>query len=115
MWNEGGIMASADDKPWGVDTTSRVYGLQVILLKRVYVLPWTQFLYAEGTSEEVQAVFSTHDVVVRGSGLDLLLADFAAQQITKLKHPARTDKFTQPASPQISELEVHRAEPESSD
>jgi hypothetical protein len=59
---------------WGVDTTSGVYGLQVILLKRVYVLPWSQFLYAEGTGEEVQAFFSTHDVLVQGSGLDSLLA-----------------------------------------
>ena len=83
VWNEGGMMASADEKPWAVDTTSRVYGLQVISLKRVYVLPWSQFLYAEGTSEEVQAFFSTHEcVMVQGSGLDSLLADFASQQIT---------------------------------
>ena len=108
-------MASADEKPWGVDTTSRVYGLQLILLKRVYVLPWIQFLYAEGTSEEVQAFFSTHDVVVRGSGLDSLLADFAFQQITILKQPARTDKFTESAGPRIFELEVRRAETETSE
>jgi hypothetical protein len=38
-----------------VDVTSRVYGLHIILLKRVYVLPWSHFLYAEGTTEEVQA------------------------------------------------------------
>jgi hypothetical protein len=108
-------MASADEKCWSVDTTSRVYGLQVILLKRVYVLPWSQFLYAEGTSEEVQAFFSTHDVVVRGSGLDSLLADFAAQVITILKQPARTDKFVASVSPRIFELEVRRVETETSD
>jgi hypothetical protein len=108
-------MASADEKPWGVDTASRVYGLQLILLKRVYVLPWTQFLYAEGTSEEVQAFFSTHDVVVRGNGLDSLLADFATQQITILREPARTDKFTGSAGPRISQLEVRRVEVEGSE
>ncbi len=101
-------MASADEKPWLVDTAARVYGLQVILLKRVYVLPWTQFLYAEGTSEEVQAFFSTHDVVVKGSGLDSLLSDFASQLITVLKEPARRDKFTSTTGPQITELEVRR-------
>jgi hypothetical protein len=69
-------MASADEKPWAVDTSSRVYGLQMILLKRVYVLPWAQFLYAEGTSEEVQAFFSTHNVVVGYWG--------AAEQKTRL-------------------------------
>src|SRR3954470_757478 len=99
-------MASADERPWGVDTTSRVFGLQVILLKRVYVLPWSQFLYAEGTGEEVQAFFSTHDVIVQGSGLDSLLADFASQQITVLKEPARVDKFVSSAGPRIAQLQV---------
>ena len=80
-------MASADEEPWGIDQTSRVYGLQV---------------------KEVQALFSTHDVVVRGSGLESLLADFAAQQIMLLKEPARTDKFTESAGPRIFELEVRR-------
>jgi hypothetical protein len=103
-------MASADEKPWVVDTSSRVYGLEVVLLKRVYVLPWSQFLYAEGTSEEVQAYFTTHDVVVRGSGLDSLLADFATQQIRVLKQPARTDKFIKSVSPCIFELEVRRVD-----
>jgi hypothetical protein len=109
------IMASADEKPWVVDTALRVYGLQVILRKRVYVLPWSQFLYAEGTSEEVQAFFSTHDVVVKGSGLDSLLADFASQQVTVLKEPARVDKFVSSAGPRIVELGVRRVEPESSE
>jgi len=67
------MMASAGEKPWVVDRVGQVYGLQVILLKRVYVLPWAQFLYAEGNSEEVRVVLSAHDVVVKGSGLDSLL------------------------------------------
>jgi hypothetical protein len=108
-------MASADERPWGVDAKSRVYGLQIILLKRVYVLPWSQFLYAEGTSEEVQAFFSTHDVVVRGSGLDSLLADFAAQQVTIVKQPVRTDKFRESPGPRIFELEVRRVQIDTSE
>ncbi|MBV9154639.1 MAG: hypothetical protein JO097_00120 [Acidobacteriaceae bacterium] len=103
-------MASAGEKPWLVDAASRVYGLQVIMLKRIYVLPWSQFLYAEGTSEEVRAVFSTHDVVIRGSDLNSLFADFASQQITVLKQPARVDKFTAAVGPRITDLEVQRAE-----
>jgi hypothetical protein len=102
------MMASAGEKPWVVDRASRVYGLQVILLKRIYVLPWSQFLYAEGSSEEVRAVFSTHDVVVKGSGLSSLLSDFAAQHIVILKEPARTEKFTSVDSPRILELEVRQ-------
>ena len=99
-------MASAGEKPWMVDRAGQVYGLQVILLKRVYVLPWSQFLYAEGNSEEVRVVFSTHDVVVKGSGLDSLLADLAAQQIVILRAPARTDKFGKNEGPCISEVVV---------
>ena len=101
-------MASAGEKPWVVDRAGRVYGLQVMLLKRVYVLPWSQFLYAEGNSDEVRAVFSTHDVVVKGSGLDSLLSDLAAQQIVILKEPARTEKFTSTEGPRVLELEVRR-------
>jgi hypothetical protein len=102
-------MASADEKPWSVDTSSRGYALEIRLLKRVYVLPWTQFLYAEGTSEEVQAFFSMHDVVVRGTALSSLLADFASQQITVLKEPARTEKFSEStAGPRIFEVQVSR-------
>ncbi len=103
-------MASTDEKPWLTDTAARVYGLQVVLLKRVYVLPWAQFLYAEGTSEQVQAFFSTHDVVVKGSFLDSLLADLATQQITVLKEPVRVDKFVSATGPRISGLEVRRVE-----
>jgi len=101
-------MASAGEKPWVVDRAERVYGLQVMLLKRAYVLPWSQFLYAEGNSDEVRAVFSTHDVVVKGSGLDSLLSDLAAQQIVILKEPARTEKFTSTEGPRVLELEVRR-------
>jgi hypothetical protein len=108
-------MTSADEKPWGIDTASRVYGVQVVLLKRVYVLPWSQFLYAEGTSEEVQAFFSTHDVVIRGSGLDSLLADFASQRVTIVEQPARTDKFIESTGPRIFELEVRRVQMEMSE
>ncbi len=92
-----------------------MYGAQLILLRRVYVLPWSQFLYAEGTSEEVRAFFSTHDVVVRGSGLDSLLADFAAQQITTLKEPRRADQFASSGGPGITELEVRRVAAEASE
>ena len=56
-----------DKKPWAVDQR-RVYGLRVVLPKRTYVLPWAQFLYAEGAADTVQAVFSMHDVVVTGCG-----------------------------------------------
>jgi hypothetical protein len=103
-------MASAcDEKGWTVDRDRRAYGLQVILLKRTYVLPWTQFLYAEGTSDEVRAMFCMHDVVVKGCGLDALLADFMAQAVTVVRQPLRAEKFRAflPAEgPRVVEVEV---------
>ncbi len=41
------------------------YTLQ--LRQRVYVLPWSLFLYAEGTDAEVKAQFHTHAVLVQGA------------------------------------------------
>jgi hypothetical protein len=105
-------MVSVGDEPaWGVDRTQRVFGLHIVLLKRSYVLPWTQFLYAEGTQGEVRAVFSMHDVLVQGCGLEDLLADFAAQAVTRLREPTRMDKFLIPASgPRIRAVELRRVE-----
>src|SRR5438445_9751723 len=86
------VLASGDhETPWAVDRQRRPYGLRVVLPKRTYVLPWAQFLYAEGASDTVRAVFSMHDVVVTGCGLEALMADFAAQVVTVLQQPPRTD------------------------
>jgi hypothetical protein len=104
-------MASADNgRPWDVDRERRVLGLQVVLLKRTYVLPWTQFLYAEGAPNEVRAVFSMHDVVVKGCGLDVLLADVAAQAVTVLRQPLRVEKFQPIRAAEVARVlgvEVH--------
>lgn len=99
-------------KGWTVDPDRRVLGLQVVLLKRRYVLPWAQFLYAEGSSEEVHAIFSTHDVVIKGRDLVSLLADFAAQQIAVLEEPSRADRFVAGGGSRITGLEVRRVEPD---
>lgn len=108
-------MASADEKGWQVEGQGRVYGLHVVLRKREYVLPWAQFLYAEGTGDEVQVVFSTHDVIVRGAELGALLSDLAGQRVTVLKEPLRVDAFAAASSgPCIREVEVRRVEPDGS-
>ena len=88
-----------DKKPWAVDRQRRPYGLRVVLPKRTYVLPWAQFLYAEGAADTVRAVFSMHDVVVTGCGLEALLADFAAQVVTVLPQPPRAEHFAPAPGP----------------
>ena len=104
-----GSMGSADEKGWQVEPAGRTFGLHVILLKREYVLPWVQFLYAEGTEDLVRAVFSTHDVEVQGKGLTALLADFAFQRVSVLRQPSRADRFVPSVGPHITQLEVRRA------
>jgi hypothetical protein len=103
--------ASADnEKPWAVDRERRPYGLRVVLPKRTYVLPWAQFLYAEGAPDTVRAVFSMHDVVVTWCGLDALLADLAAQVVTVLQQAPRAKHFLPAAGPRVSAVEVRRIE-----
>ncbi len=54
--NKGGkAVAEMSDQSQGL-----FYTLQ--LRQRVYVLPWSLFLYAEGTDAEVKAQFHTHAV-----------------------------------------------------
>jgi hypothetical protein len=97
-------------KPWST-TTERPAGLEIILLKRTYVLPWCQFLYAEGGDDEIRVAFTTHDVLVKGSGLNSLLMEFAAQRISRLLEPARADRFATGTAQSILELSVVKAEP----
>jgi hypothetical protein len=85
-------VSPSKSKPWSVEQF-RATSLQVMLLKRTWVFPWGQFLYAEGANDEVRAAFSTHDVVVKGSGLTSLLQDLAMQQVSLIREPARADAF----------------------
>ena len=97
-------------KGWQLDAEGKAFALQVILLKQEYVLPWVQFLYAEGAEDSIRAVFSTHDVLVQGNGLTALLADFASQRVSVLRQPSRSDVFTSTAGPHITAVDVRRVE-----
>jgi hypothetical protein len=67
-------------------------------------------LYAEGTGEEVRVAFTTHDVIIRGHRLTLLLEDVAGQRVIQLREPSRSEKFTSTAGPRIVELAVRKPE-----
>jgi hypothetical protein len=90
--------------------TERQNGLEIVLLKRTYVFPWSQFLYAEGGDDEIRAVFSTHDLIVRGTALTGLLGDLAGQRIARLQEPARTDRFEESSGPVVRQLIVERVQ-----
>jgi hypothetical protein len=104
-------MVSSDNPKTSIaGTDERASALEVILLKRTYVLPWTQFLYAEGSQDEVRLAFTTHDVVVNGSHLDSLLADLSAQRVSLLREPVRADRFRHESGPVITSVSVRKVE-----
>ena len=104
-------MALVDnERPWRTGREANQNSLELVLMGRTYILPWTQFLYAEGGEDEVRLVFATHDVVVRGAGLHVLLADVAAHRLVGLNEPLRTQRFTVRTGMSIRELVVTKAE-----
>ena len=90
--------------------------LHVILHKREYILPWSRLLCAEGANAEVVVSFATHEVIVRGYGLDHLLAGLATQRVVSLHETHRADKFRAANEPEpkgaITQLDVRRIEDE---
>jgi hypothetical protein len=104
-------MASAGNpQGWRAGREPGQNALEVATLHRTYVLPWTQFLYAEGGDDEVRLVFATHDILVRGAGLHALLADVAAHRLVGLSEPTRADRFGVCRDRGIRELSVRRVE-----
>ena len=96
--------------PWTVNLEERTPALEIVLLRRTYVLPWSQFLYAEGGEDEVRIVFAAHDIVVRGSGLAAMLTDVAAQRMAVLREPTRADRFSGSGGRMIREIIVQKTE-----
>ena len=99
------------DKPKTWETRpKRPSTLEIILLKRTYLLPWSQFLYAEGDNDELRISFPIHEITIRGAGLLLLLADLAAQRIGQLHEPSRADQFEGGRGPYIREIRISKME-----
>jgi hypothetical protein len=67
-------LSTDNQKSWKTTTQERPAALEIVLLKWTYVLPWSQFLYAEGGDDDIRLAFTTHDVLVKGGGLSSLLA-----------------------------------------
>ena len=103
-------VSSDNPKTWIAATDERPSALEVILLKRTYVIPWTQFLYAEGGEDEVRLAFATHDVVVNGSYLHSLLSDLSSQRLRLLREPARAERFRHESGPVITSVSVRKVE-----
>jgi hypothetical protein len=97
----------ASEVAWQVNERG-AHALEVVLHKATYVLPWSQFLYAEGGEDEVRLVFATHDVMVKGSGLAALLTDVAAHRLAAVTEPLSADRFLGRGMSCVRELAVRR-------
>ena len=84
--------------------------LEIVLLKRTFVLPWSQFLFAEGENDKIRLAFSTHDVIVTGSRLESILRDLSVQKLSQLQESARPERFSSVTGPQITSISVQRVE-----
>jgi hypothetical protein len=101
---------SDSPKSWLAREHDRPAGMQVRLLKRTVVLPWSQFIHAEGDNEKIRIAFSTHDIVVAGYSLDSLLEDLSDQRVSVLREPGRAERFSSNPDPHITSISIQRVE-----
>jgi len=103
-------VSSETARTWTPATSERPTSLEIILLKRRLVIPWSQFLYAEGGEDEVRLAFSTHDILVTGNRLGALMKDLSAQRVSLLREPVRAERFGSDMGPQIISIAVRKVE-----
>ena len=100
---------SDSEKSWIAREHDRPAGVEIRLLKDTLVLPWSQFLYAEGSNEKISIAFSTHDIMVTGHGLGSLLEDLSAQRVSVMREPVRAERFNPAPVPCITSISIKRA------
>ena len=97
-------------KTWIARDHDRPASMEIRLLKCSLVLPWSQFLYAEGSEGEIRLTFATHEVVVRGAGPGELLEDLSAQRVSLLLELVRADCFCTESGRRITSISVRKME-----
>jgi hypothetical protein len=105
-------VVSGDNLPWVVSSGHPAATLEILLQAQTVILSWHQFVYAEGKSEELRIAFASHDVVIKGAGLDPLLPAIASRRVVSLRESRRSERFSGPAGRFIHEIVVRRIEVE---
>jgi len=103
---------SGGSAPWVIGAGDPSATLEIVLQKQTVVLSWHQFVYAEGDSEQVRMAFASHDVVIKGAGLDPLLSAIAARRVVSLRESIRSERFSAPAARFVNEIVVRKVESE---
>ena len=98
--------------PWVINAADQPPALEIVLLRQTAIISWNQFVYAEGGDDEVRIAFASHDVTVRGTGLDPLLRAIAANRVALIRESERSERFPEPAERFIREIVVRKIEAE---
>jgi hypothetical protein len=104
--------ASVDKAPWVICAADQPPALEIVLLRQTVIISWNQFVYAEGGDDEVRLAFASHDVVVKGAGLDPLLCAIAANRVALIRESERSERFPDSAWQFIREIVVRKIEVE---
>jgi len=104
--------ASADSASWTISTAEPPATLEVVLAKQKLVLAWSQFVYAQGGADQVRIAFASHDVVVKGAGLDPLMHAIAAHRVTSIREETRAGHFSTGGGRFIREISIRKIEAE---
>ena len=104
--------ALADKSPWTITTESPVSALEVVLPKQTLILAWNQFVYAEGSDDEVRIAFASHDLIVRGAGLLPLLRAIPGHHVASIRDVGRGERFSSREARFIREIQIRKVEAE---
>ncbi len=105
-------VVSAGKAPWVISVADPPPALEISLLRETVILSWNQFVYAEGSNDEMRIAFASHDVVVRGTGLDPLLRAIADNRVALIRETVRSESFPSLAGAFIREIVVRKIEVE---
>ncbi len=89
-------VVSGGNVPWVVSSADPAATLEILLQMQTVILSWHQFVYAEGNSEELRIAFASHDVVIKGAGLDPLLPAIASHRVVSLRESRAFRAFFRP-------------------
>jgi hypothetical protein len=105
-------VVSGGKLPWVVSSDDPAATLEILLQTQTVVLSWHQFVYAEGNNEELRIAFASHDVLIKGAGLDPLLPAIASHRVVSLRESLRSERFSGQAGRFIQEIVIRRIEVE---
>ncbi len=96
----------SDSTPWIAREHDRPAGMEIQLLKRTLVLPWSQFLHADGNDDRISVTYATHGITISGFGLRSLLTDLCNQRVSVLREPVRAERFSLDPGPRITSISI---------